>query len=127
MLQKGRELDAEVAKHVFKLKVTHQPKDLTSNGPLAHVDFWNVEPSDMTDWEEDFNNRGSLRRYSTSAKEGNNLLTYLGEQGHQIRISNKASGNKYWWVYLDEACAQGDTMFEALCIAAVKLYSEKKK
>jgi hypothetical protein len=39
----------------------------------------------------------------------------------QIRISNKACGGTYWWVYIDGACAQGSTLAEAICLASIQL------
>lgn len=57
----------------------------------------------------------------------NDLLLFLGVRGFQIRMSNKAQGANYWWVYLtgpeaQEGTAQGSTWQHALCLAALQAY-----
>jgi hypothetical protein len=126
-LQAGRELDALVAQKVFKHTVERSGGDPDSASVFGRLDYWNVVGSDM-DWEKEFDNIGSLPRYSTNILHFEILLNHLAKLGVQIRLSNKAMGDQYWWAYLDgddsNACAQGSTLLEALSLAAVELYSK---
>ena len=65
--------------------------------------------------------------YSSNPALAYEIINKLASDGYQIRISNKAMSNDYWWVYLTTPAglnnaSQGDTIPHALCMAIVNLY-----
>lgn len=55
------------------------------------------------------------------------VASYFASQGIQVRISNKAQSNEYWWCYMDsndsnveKGIAQGSTISEAICLASLR-------
>lgn len=78
----------------------------------------------------------NLRNFSGDMREAWKLVEMLAEKKIQIRLSNKAMGNDYWWCYLSsdvdspasrpDSTAQAGTAPEAICIAILQ-YLENKK
>lgn len=67
------------------------------------------------DWWED------LKNYSTDMGHAWEVVSKLASQGVQIRLSNKAMNDEYWWCYMDGNATQGLTAMEAICKGALKL------
>ena len=70
-----------------------------------------------------------LKNYTENIEYTYELIIKLAEMNIQIRLSNKALGNQYWWCYLDgetDIVSQSSTIMEAVCEATVK-WIEKKK
>ena len=121
MLSAGRELDVIIAKKIFKVDVEHvnqqngwridyRANDNVANDPILAMD--------MVDGYR-------LKRYSTDLKAAWEVVEKLGQKGTQWRFSNKAFSNKYWWAYTEDAVAQGNTLQEAICLAALKHVEEQ--
>jgi hypothetical protein len=77
------------------------------------------------DWTE-------LPKYSTEMGEAWKLVEILATQGVQIRLSNKAMGDSYWWCYLSasdenkpDVVSQGLSGPEAICLAIVDYCTKK--
>lgn len=78
-------------------------------------------------WEE-------IPLFSSKIEEAWKLVSMLAQKGVQVRLSNKAMSDKYWWCYLSsepdidrpDVCAQGDTASEAICRAILD-YCKKEK
>lgn len=74
-----------------------------------------------------------LKDYSTDISEAWKLVEELATKGVQIRLSNKAMHNQYWWCYLSaepesnkpDVCAQGNTAAEAICLAILDYVNKK--
>jgi hypothetical protein len=75
--------------------------------------------------EEDYANWIDLLSYSKEINHAWKIVQELSSKHNvQFRLSNKAMGDQYWWCYMDDACAQGSSPAEAICLAALK-YIEK--
>jgi hypothetical protein len=104
MNKSSRELDALVAEKVMGIRIEKyiRPpfgKKVTLIEGGMYEDFY---PS-----------------YSTDIAAAWTIIEKL--QDRQIRISNKALQGDYWWVYIDNECAQGSTLPEAICLSALKV------
>lgn len=74
-----------------------------------------------------------LTNYSTDMTEAWNLVEQLAKKGVQIRLSNKAMHNDYWWCYLSaepesnkpDVCIQANTAPEAICLAILDYVNKK--
>lgn len=114
-----------------------------------------VEVQEVNDWSEYYGdsthlevqervevfNDGSgeswkkLRNFSGDMTTAWLLVDELGKKGVQIRLSNKALNNEYWWCYLSSApennhpdvTIQASTAPEAICLAVLEYLSKKKE
>lgn len=80
---------------------------------------------------EDWQN---LKNYSTDMSEAWKLVEFLAQKGVQVRLSNKAMHNDYWWCYISstpesnhpDATAQASSAPEAICLAVLDYLTKKK-
>ena len=116
ILSPGLELDALIAEYVYR-----HTKSWAS---------WQIRTqrwgSEITDHNIKVMQCGG-NNYSGDMSLAFEIINKLASDGYQIRISNKAFDNNYWWVYLDSpdgknSASQGESIPHALCLAIVKLY-----
>jgi hypothetical protein len=105
-MKPGRELDMLIAEKVMGYEY-HPTKRYMAPKNYRDRDGFRV-------WDED------IPHYSTDIAAAWEVVTKLAEEGKQIRISNKAMGNNYWWSYIEEGAAQGESAPHAICLAALK-------
>lgn len=112
----GRELDKMVAEVVFGSEV-----EFLNQKAGWRIDFV-AKNKDCNDtiYAMEMADGYRLKNFSTDISAAWDIVEKLGRNGTQWRFSNKAFSNTYWWVYTEDAVAQGDTLPHAICLAAIQ-------
>lgn len=118
-------LNKRIAEEVLGLKVDAKMKwEYTEHGGDYEVPEVQVLTKVFEDgsgewWEK-------LKNYSQDISAAWEIIDFLGKKGAQIRLSNKAMNNDYWWCYIDGEASQGSSAPEALCLAALSYVTKNK-
>lgn len=70
----------------------------------------------------------ALKKYSEDISCAWLVVDKLSKEGCQIRLSNKAMSNEYWWCYINDhdVCVQAASAPEAICKAALEHVKKQK-
>lgn len=112
-------INKRIAEEIFSRPVEIKEKWIYSDGgdyTVPEVQMRTEVYSDGSgeNWER-------LLNYCQDLSAAWEIVEFLGSQGVQIRLSNKALRNEYWWCYMDDVAVQASTAPEAICLAALKL------
>jgi hypothetical protein len=118
-----KNLNKRIAEEFFNHKVKINEKWIYSETG----DYTILEPQEELEVYSD--GSGShwekLREFSTDISQAWILVEELAKKRVQVRLSNKAQGNDYWWCYISDieksgdSVAQGSSAPEAICLAVL--------
>lgn len=125
-------LNKKISEEFFNRKVDVQEVTRYSEGG----DYTELKVQERIEIYDDGSgeNWENLKNYCTDMGEAWKLVEKLAEQGVQVRFSNKAMHNDYWWCYLSsrpedthpDVTVQASSAPEAICLAVLEYLAKKK-
>lgn len=117
-------LNKRIAEEVFSQKVEARKR-------WEYNDYGDYEVPEIQVLKEIYSDGSGewwekLKNYSQDISAAWEIIEYLSKKGAQVRLSNKAMNNDYWWCYIDGEANQGSSAPEAICLAALNYCAKNK-